>query len=130
MGPGFRRECGFFWGNVPPEQNTPIRRSDSAQSDSGISVRSSVARFLEQDERTRTFYCTCSFKTGERPVEGLAGEAQLARYVLQLTSQSHGAAVGSGVKVEVEHHSLFGGANLHDFEPLPKVEYLMRHQFQ
>ena len=91
---------------------------------------SRAPRFLEQDARTRTFYCACPRKTGERPIESLAREAQLARYVLKLTSQVDGAAIGSGVEIKIEHHPLFGGAYLHDFEPLPKIEYLMRHQFQ
>src|SRR6266851_3493067 len=117
LSPGMR----IFWGNVPAEQNAPIRRSDSAQSDSGSSLRSSVPRFLEQDARTRTFYCACSFKTGERPIESLAGEAQLARYVLKLTSQVDGAAIGSGVEIKIEHYPLFGRANLHEFEALPKI---------
>jgi len=47
---------------------------------------------------------------------------------LKLTSQIHGAAIGSGVEIEVEHHPVYGGTNLHDFEPLPKIKHLMRHE--
>ena len=58
---------------------------------------------LEQDARTRTFYCAFSFKSSERPIESLPGETQLARYVLKLASQVHGAPIGSGVEIEIEH---------------------------
>jgi hypothetical protein len=32
------------------------------------------------------------------------------------------------MKVEVKHHSFFGGANFHEFKTLPQLNHLMRHQ--
>jgi len=68
-------------------------------------------------------------ETGKRPVERLASEPQLTRNVLKRPWQVHCAA-GTGIEVEVEHHSFFCGAHLHQFQALPQLDDLMRHELE
>src|SRR5438132_8952692 len=68
---------------------------------------------------TGTFYGARSFKTGERSIECLAGETQLACDILKLTSQVHRVSIATCMEIEVEHHPLLCRADFHDFEALP-----------
>jgi hypothetical protein len=53
------------------------------------SYQSCIKRFFEHDAGTRTFDRTSTLKGCEGPIQSLAGQAQLARDVLKLTSQVH-----------------------------------------
>jgi hypothetical protein len=84
-------------------------------------------RLFQQDVGPSAFNRTCALKAGERPIERLARQAEVTRDILKLTLQIHGTSVRSGAGIEVEHHPVFGGANLHEFKALPQLYDLMRY---
>src|SRR5262245_13299069 len=106
----------------------PTRRLRYSKSQSS-SRRSRAERFLEPDAGLSAFDCAGLLEAGERAVERLAREPQLTRDVLQRSRQAH-RAVGASMEIEVEHDPFFCGANLHQFQALPQLDDLMRHELE
>src|SRR5262245_23112848 len=89
-----------------------------------------AGRLLEHDMMRRAFDRACSLEARERAIERLPCQSQFARNVLQLTTQVHRAAVGPGVEIEIEHHTLSRGADLDELDALPQLDDLTRDKGQ
>src|SRR6516165_2230069 len=106
----------------PTKQRRYLGRQNS-------SWRSRAERFLEPDAGLGAFDGAVLLEAGKCPVERLARKPQLTRNVLKRSRQAHGAA-GASMEIEVEHDSFFCGANLHQFQALPQLDDLMRHELE
>lgn len=67
------------------------------------------------------------FEARERAIKGFARETKFAGDILKLAFQSH-RPFRPGVKIKIQHHAIFGRADLHQFESLPGLDHLMGHE--